>query len=428
MAYHQFLDRGHPDDYRREEIQALLQAIRARENRLVLGLPGIGVSNMLRFLVARPELAGRKATFAYLDCDALDDCLDRGVFFAEVARQLAEQGLGDQPEGDKRGYERLKRLVTRVGGDPSRRLVIVVDQANRILAGADRRFYRNLKALTDLNKRVCYLFAAGPLLSDVIDPDNLLFAGRRLAIGRLNARDCANAIIEEAQRLGVEFDPEAQERLASLSGGYPGLLRAVCPAVAAERLDLSDPKGGLVAHFLARGDVKYRCQKIWNALDPSKQAALQLLADGRPDSAGTTALAWLQDFGVVDDHEGEYRFFSPIFQHFVTDQATSLEPITIVGASAIFRNEQEIVVAGKVFKGNREVHVSPLELRLIACLKRERKIYRKDDIAAYVYYEDEGKGEGISDTRIENLVRQVRQRLGDQYIKAHWGKGYELVA
>jgi DNA-binding response OmpR family regulator len=88
-------------------------------------------------------------------------------------------------------------------------------------------------------------------------------------------------------------------------------------------------------------------------------------------------------------------------------------------------NGQEIVVSGKVFKGNTEVQAAPLELRLIACLKREPKIYTKDEIAHYVYYEEEGI---VIDNRIENLVRQVRKRLDNpQYIKAHWGQGYEFI-
>ena len=43
-SYHRFVDRQHSDDYRQEEIQALKRAIRAKENRLILGIPDIGLS------------------------------------------------------------------------------------------------------------------------------------------------------------------------------------------------------------------------------------------------------------------------------------------------------------------------------------------------------------------------------------------------
>jgi DNA-binding response OmpR family regulator len=147
-------------------------------------------------------------------------------------------------------------------------------------------------------------------------------------------------------------------------------------------------------------------------------------------------LAWLRDLGLVDESEGLYRFFSPVFQRFVATQEVRLEPMTqkarlecvkIDNPGTIFKNDQEIVVTGTVLKGGQQVDVSPHELRLIACLKRERKIYPKAKIAEYVYYEDYEPGKGGPDPRIENLVRQVRKRLGDRlYIKAHWGQGYEF--
>jgi hypothetical protein len=218
-------------------------------------------------------------------------------------------------------------------------------------------------------------------------------------------------------RLDVAFDAATQAWLAHLSGGHPGLLRALSSAAAEGALEAPGPEAALADRLLARPDVKYRCQKLWDALDPVRQAALQFLAGGQLDTVSTDTLAWLRDFGLVEAGEGAYHLFSPVFQRFAIDQPgrlSPLEPVTIVGARTILRNDQEIVVAGKVFKGGREVRVSPHELRLIACLMRERKIYTKDDIIAYVYYEDARRDDVPSNVPIENLVRQVRRRLGDQ--------------
>ncbi len=419
QTYHKFIDREHPDNYRQAEVQALVRAIRARENRLVLGLPGMGISNLLRFLVAKAGLVEPEVYFAYLNCDALDDCLDSETFFETIAGQLYEQGLVDKPERVEQGYRRLEQLAIRIGVDKLRRIVIVVDQADRMLETAGKSFYRQLKALTDFNKGVCYIFAASACLADVVDPGNLLFAGRRLPIGPLNERDCAGAIAEEARRLEANFDVVEQKQLTRLTGGHPGLLRAVSSAIVDEGLDLLATEAMLVKRLLSRGDIQYRCQKIWNELDLTKQAALYFLTHGQPASVTADTLTWLRDFRLVDKRGG---LFSPIFESFVAAQEIKLEPVTIVEAS---QNEQGAIVAGKVFRGSQEVHVAPLELRLIACLKRKQKIYTKNEIIEYVY-EDEVKDEGILDSRIENLVRQVRNRLGDQYIRAHWGQGYEF--
>jgi hypothetical protein len=443
-AYHQYLDKGHPQDYRREEIKALARAIRARENRLVLGLPGMGVSNLLRFLVTREGLFERPVTFIYLDCDGLTGGPNFKVFYEEIARQLREQGPGNQLEERVGGYDRLKRILEQVGGDPLSRVVIVVDQTDSIVRAADEAFYRELKTLTNLNKRVCYIFAASPSVADRVDPDNLLFAGRKLTVGRLNEWDCTGAIEEEARRLGTEFDPAMRDRLARLTGGHPGLLRAVSSAADEEGLDISDAEATWVERLSAREDVQDRCLKIWKELDLARQAGLRSIAEGQSGAVGADTLAWLQDFALVDEQGAAYRLFSPLFQRIVTTQevesepipakplesdtpATLLKPIRIDGPTNTYWNDQEIVVAGKVFRGDQEVRVSQLELRLIACLKRERKVFSKEDIARYVYYDEAEEGKGIPDSRIEDLVRRVRKRLGKQYIKAHWGQGYEFL-
>jgi hypothetical protein len=443
VAYYGFLDKGHPDDYRREEILKLVRAVQARENRLVLALPGVGTSNLLRFLVSKDsvlelitkdKIPERKVIFAYLDCDTLDDCADLEGFFEKIAGELHDQGLGDRIGVEERGYTWVERLLKRVGGAETDRIVIVVDQANTLLVAADKSFYRKLKALTDFNKRVCYIFAASPCIADTVDPDGLLFAGRRIPIGRLNARDCLSAITEEEWRLGVEFDTTTRSQLVCLTGGHPGLLRAVSSTIVGW-LDIAESLDEAAERLLARDDVQYRCRKQWNALTAEQQTELQKLAHDKPDTVAEDPMTWLQLFGLVEQSKGAYRFCSAIMWRFVMRQSASvppgpksqdnvvpLEPVTIVQPTL---NDKGVVIAGKVFKGDREIHVSRLVLRLIWYLKREHKICTKDEIATYVWYESQGKG--VSDTAIEDLVRQARRRLGKEYIRVYWGQGYEFL-
>ena len=409
--YHIFVDRKHPDHYRQTEIQALKRAIRAKENRLVFGMPDTGISNLLRFLVTRTDWGERNVTFAYVDCDALDDCLNSEMFFEEIAFQFYEQGLGGKPEKEAQGYEHLKRLVLGAEGDPLDRLVVVANKTDRMLEIVDRTFYRKLKALTDLNKRVCHLFAVGIRVADKVDPEGLLFAGRRLIVGRFNERDFGEAVAEEAQRLEVKFDSAAQEQLLYLTGGHPGLLRAVSSAVVDEKLDLSDLEARLPERSLVRDDVRSRCQRIWQALDAAQQTALHAIANGQPSSVTETALDWFQNFGLVDEYEGEYRLFSPIFERFVVAQEgfSSSEAVTIS--------------AGKVFRGDEEVDLRPLEQKLLACLMAEPgRVYTHDEIAWYVWETDE-----VTPDMITGVVSQLRSRLGKSYIRTHWGRGYEFV-
>ena len=429
-GYFTFLDKGHADSYRHTPIAQLARAIRARENRLVLGLPGMGVSNLLRFLVARGTAIVPQALFAYYDCDTLPGEDFEEALFEALAAQLIEQGLREPPSDARPGYARLQRLLMRVDGDPAGRIALVIDQADGLAAMVGRPFYQRLKALTDLNKRVCVFMALGPQAAAQADPDDLLFAGRRLAVGRLGASDIQDAIAEEARRLAIEFAAPTQALLAALAGGHPGLLRSLASATAAGALAGTPNPDTAAERMLARDDVRYRCRKLWNALPPTQQAALGCFVRGAPlDEA---QLGWLCEYGLIERVLGADRVCSPIVREFVLTQAPPPEPAPLTpGALAAVTIVQPsldragLIRAGKVLKGGDEVAVSRLALRLIYFLTRERRICTRHEIAGYVWFG--ANTEGVSDAAIDDLIRQVRQRLGGEYIKNHRGQGYEWM-
>lgn len=343
--------------------------------------------------------------------------------------------------------------MEQVSGSVLDRLVLVVDQAERLYETADRAFYGQLKALTDLNKRVCWLLAAGPGWVQRIDPDNLLFAGRRLFVGPFTEQDFAAAVNEEGTKLGVGFNQDQQQQLYHLTGGHPGLLRSLSAAVVEESINLSLPLAELTEYLSGREGVQARCNRMWQVLSAGEQAWLDLCRQGRANKVPVESRKWLKNLGLLTSSSDE--LFSPLFAVFVkqimqkapqtaeaqaetrprtdkrrgktvSEQAVggSLTPIAITGATTVSVEDQTIIIVGKVWKGDQETHVSPLELRLIACLKQSSRIFSYDEIANYVYYEAQG---GIKPEQITSLVRQVRKRLGDKrYIKNHWGQGYEL--
>jgi len=429
QSYHAFLDRNHPDDYRREEVTALVRAIHARENRLIIGLPGVGASNLLRFLVVRRSLvktlarnvAGKPiiVTFAYAPCETLGDPHDLPALFDDIAGQLQAQGLADAPDGSH-GYERLRRLLGGMEGDQWARVVIVIDNADVMLADADETFYANLKGLTNINKRVCFFMGVEALMSERVDPQGLLFAGRRLHVGCLNERDFTAAVGEEAERLGTTFDAEQRARLMALLGGHPGMLRAVSTAVVDASLSLLDPEETLLAALLRRDDVTRRCLRLWNGLGPAEQAALKRAAEGRkPDIRLSTDWPALRQFGLIEGEPPRLR--SSLLRAFIKALEPALEPVWI---EYPVYDEHGIIVSGVVKRGGRPVKVSPNELKLIACLAREPRLFTKDEVWQYVYYEYYRNGEAVSDAAVDNLVTDVRHRLGHKdYIKAYYRQG-----
>jgi hypothetical protein len=423
-AYHQFQDRLHPDGYRRAQVQALIQALRARENRLLITVPGMGVSNLLRFFVARPALLGLPASIVYINCNELGETLHPERLFAEVARQFEDQGLVLPPDGATHGYDQLRLIVRHALSNAALRLIMVIDQTDALWPQVSAPFFRQLKALTDANKHVCIVVAAALRDVHLIDPEDLLFAQRELYVGPLSAADFAHAVNEEAQRLETVFSVAIKQKLARLTGCHPGLLRAVSSAVVQDW-----PKGNdeaIISQLMARKDVTYRCRKLWQGLTPLQQNVLQKVAIGVNDRNVAPATERLRQLGILEQRpdDGQLHFCSSLLAAFVAAQEGHRPLIRLEPSATIVVDDRSIIVAGKVYKGNKEVDVTPLQLKFIACLLGLGSIVPRRTLLDYVYH-DEYVDE--TDTRLDNLVRQVRQRLGQEHIKVHRGQGYELL-
>jgi DNA-binding winged helix-turn-helix (wHTH) protein len=442
--YHDNLGRGRPDDYRREEIKALAQAVRRRESWLVSGMPGAGVSNLLGFLVSQKALvealAGEpvKISFAFVDSQALPDPNNRDAFFDEIARQFSEQWPGIAKKRI-RGYERLKHLLSNLGGDDWQRFVVVVDNADLLVEKAGEIFYRNLRALYNFNHRICFIFGVKPLTADEIDPpdpkgsDRVIFAGHTLIVGWFNDRDFDRVVNEEEQSRAITFDAAERKQLSRLTGHHPGLLKEIATMASQERSDLAKANKQLVKKLLEQRKVKDHCQRLWHSLWPRHQIALRALAvGGKADIIAKDTLGWLENYQLLKKQRGARQIFSSVFQQFATDQNTGLERIRIEGRKEEkCKNGQYVISAGKVIQGHREVRVSRLELRLIDCLARAPGVHTKEEILAYVYCgEAEIRYSAKDDrfSRIDNLVGRVRKRLGnDSHIITHWGVGFEFT-
>jgi hypothetical protein len=437
-TFPQFMDKNHSEQYRRDKVNELIRAIHARENRLIVGLPGVGVSNLLRFLVVKKDLveglaqqitgAPVKITFAYENCDTLSSP-DWEELLRKVAKQYQDQGLG-KLDNKLKGYGQFHSLIKQAQGGIWERLVVVADKANHMVLGQGDVLFRRLKALTDDNKRLIFLLGLEPRYAREAQ-DQLMFSGRTVWVGMFNQSDFYDAIEEEGQKLGRRFNAEEKGQLMDLLGGHPGLLRAVAAAIVRLELNLMSRYEELIDGLLTQEDVRRRCQELWDGLDQTEQSRLSQLAKGKgAEAIHEDVFSRLKNLGIITERGNNARLFSRLFQDYIKANIDfhlpALPPVTIVGTHyEVCRNGQTVVVAGQVFKGDEEVHISRLELRLIACLKQKPKIYTKHEIADYVYCEAQ---DGIPDFLITNLVRQVRERLGDdRYIENHRGLGYKFA-
>jgi len=161
-----------PLSFRQELAPHLFRAVAAGWSCALVGLPGLGLSNLLRFLV-EPRVAEH-----YLGADAGqtllvfvegDRLLDPAALFAGLARQVVAAAHAQHwPRAEQAALRRLADapsqgaladpaaplagLVQHICGDLERRLVFVCDEFDAALASLPSAALRELRALRDAHK------------------------------------------------------------------------------------------------------------------------------------------------------------------------------------------------------------------------------------------------------------------------------------
>ena len=259
----------YPADYRSKEVQAILAAVRAGECVSVIGLSGSGKSNLVGFLANR---CAEALPLVLVDCNRLAELSTAALF------RLARQALG---EGGESGDEiaALEAAVARkLAGQPG--LCLLFDRFDALAQQAAPTIFSNLRALRDAHK---YALTYVTATRRPLDPHNELaelFFANTLWLGPLSLSDARWSVTRDAARMGQAWDEAAVERIITLAGSYPALLRAACEAHAAGcALELEA--------LAAPPAVRRRVEEFWadapgdEALQRSGLAGLALLSGGR---------------------------------------------------------------------------------------------------------------------------------------------------
>jgi hypothetical protein len=212
--------------------------------------------------------------------------------------------LPDEPEAGERRDEpvldhldaAILRRLNSLSGSGGRLCFLLdlsrlVDRAGHFLGGGAGSLASNLRALRDAHKyALTYVTATRHPLPDDNELAELFF-GRTVWLGPLAARDAAWNVRRYAGRAGQPWPAATVDQIASVSGGYPALLRAVCEAHAAG--------AALEAEALATHPaVRRRLEEFWadaptdEELSAAGLDSIPLLARARPariDTSGLTA-------------------------------------------------------------------------------------------------------------------------------------------
>jgi DNA-binding winged helix-turn-helix (wHTH) protein len=400
----------HPSDYREVEVQQLLTILRAGECVSLIGLSGMGKSNLLGYLVCRASPREKKGPICVLvDCNRLPR------FEAEDFFQLALQEL--QPtltslnieEGDPQAnaFESLDQSITLLLETSKKPLALLLDGFDDLARSVERTFFNQLRSLRDRHKyQLSFLLATRQPLETITGADKIrefddLLVSNQIWLNPLSEKDALWTIHRFEDRLGKTFDKNDRQRLLALSGHHPGLLRTLASA-----WPISDPED--MATWVKQTPISRECELLLGDLPCESQHALYdvPIAEESLESAG------LVKDGIL---------FSPIFQEFIQERSGS---------------ELRLDAAkGEIYRGAARLSVSltAKEHTLLAyLLEHEDEICEKDELIRAVWPEDKVYEQGIRDDSLAQLVRRLRTKIepdpsNPTYLQTAPGRGYRLI-
>jgi DNA-binding winged helix-turn-helix (wHTH) protein len=226
---------AYPADYRLQEVQSILKAVRAGECVSIVGLSGAGKSNLLGFIAHYPGLSNSAPTFILADLNRLPDSEPAAVFRLLSQLIKADQTAGDEYSALEASLERRLRYdsIICILLDRFDALHRLSAQSSATHIAAVHSVYANLRSLRDSFKyRLTFVTATRSPLDSSTELAELFFANT-LWLGPLDSSDARWSVAQFAKRKGLGWSPVEIDRLVEISWGYPSLLRAVCEAHAA---------------------------------------------------------------------------------------------------------------------------------------------------------------------------------------------------
>jgi DNA-binding winged helix-turn-helix (wHTH) protein len=434
----------HPLSYRAKLLSRLMPSLRAGECCSLVGLSGVGKSNLVRFLRRRDV----QSTYWKTDTSWVVLIDTHGLVFVEhtieyivaelmvhrLIMEIESRGLSSevvawandlharliaQPSAHM-ALRYLERLCGRLCEGNSIQLIFVFDQFEDLWRAADAHFFLNLRSLRDQFKyQIVYLvITREPLQRSRADHQTTeafweLFDTHVYALGMYSDDDARVMLERLAERRGTTLDPTLQRLIIRAGGRHPGLMRALVGELSQRSMtDWND------AELLALPAVAQECQKIWSDFTPDEQRLVRLLAGGRqPHQSGAAILGELQFKEIVAGDPP--MLFSPIFSAFAMRQSDISGVVVVLGTRQVWLDGQLLPKT-----------LPPLEFELLAYLARHTgSVCKREDIIQELYKERAYDG---NDERLDTLLRRLREALGEdarspRYLVTHRGAGVQLT-
>lgn len=347
-----------PLTFRQTETEQLMRLAQAGESAAIIGVSGVGKSNLFNHLldpqVQNHYLGDGAVIFVRVNFHFAADFTTRSVFSLILEQiELLGERLGRDwlPAERQAEIERYHDALLAAGddllvaqryfkkgiravmtADSSRHLVFLFDQFGEVYREADERLFANLRGLReDYKYRLSYFVFTRQAFDQLPPADRAreefceLLTANQIGLRPYGADDAADMIAEIARRQNKEVSAADCQTLFELSGGHSGLLRAATAALLGGPADGRGSRQKKIDSLAAVPAIQQEGQKIWNSVALAEQRLLSFVAHGEEvESAGDhEGVAQLVQKGLLrrpPNGRGPFKLFSPLFSNFILHQ------------------------------------------------------------------------------------------------------------
>jgi hypothetical protein len=433
-------------EIRQSEIGQLLRWASAVESAVIVGVSGVGKSNLFRSLLNPGLLTGQSGEITRLvrvNFHDLPEYSLRGIFsliLDQIAASLAGMKLDPRIlEQIQHSHELLldshndllkvqhyfKHALGEFMADPQQKLILLCDQFDPVYIEADPVVFANLRGLRETYKyRLAYFIFTRQPLEELAESDagreefHELLINNLLWLRPYNEHDARIELGRIAGRFDYHLDDPVAHKIFELCGGHGGLLRAVLLQVINSQISMLDDTTDPIT-WVTKSQISTECSKLWNSLSQGERRILKLFAHNLDRSVEMSSPAGkdLLSKGLLDERG---RIFSPIFSVYAGSQDAPWEkPLSLD------EPRRQVWLYGK--PGER---LTAQEFKLYKRLEDGGGgIVNLDEIAQALHPDAKG---GVTEQSITAAIYRLRKKIEPnpdqpQFLLNAHDSGYQLV-
>lgn len=427
----------YPADSRFEEIEKMLDFIKAGNCAQIVGIPGAGRSNILALLSfnrsARQHHLGiagaKKFHFVYCNFSEVRKKSTSDVLkfiFISLIDSLRERVMNEEEKKISKIFkdslhfsdelvlfQGLKKAIDYLALEKEHNIILLFDRFEEYIPNLTPEFFQGIRSLRNRAKyRFSAVFSLNRPLEEIVEPsiysDMQEFLVGNIIFLPLKDEPSLNfriSYIEKAN--GEKLDSKILEELLSLSAGHGKLTRISMDFVLSNKI-----KGNLEKNLFESEKVKSVLLEIWKSLTPEEQEILR--------EKQTSPL--LEKLGLVK--EGKVTI--PLFDKFVEKQG---KLISEGSESIVYDSESKAIKKGGLLISDS---LTSSEFKLLRFLiENSGKIIDRDEIINSVWG-DLSSTQGVSDQALDQLIFRVRKKIEEDpnnpnHIQTVKGRGFKFT-